>query len=173
MTTTTDHHHPITTSEVGGIGHSIKRHEDDRLIQGAGNFVDVTPLLQMVGLQAKDVDMTGSALVALSMPEMGRPAWSFIVPATDAKNAAEITSLPSTVSGKYLELSMGANPVVGESTPPIAGNLPAADYAIRVNLKALLSKVRQMIEPYLDPEALATLNPRIRDNAAGFATLGA
>ncbi|MCH8129569.1 MAG: carbon-monoxide dehydrogenase large subunit [Acidobacteria bacterium] len=40
MTTTTDHHHPITTSEVGGIGHSIKRHEDDRLIQGAGNFVD-------------------------------------------------------------------------------------------------------------------------------------
>ena len=49
MTTTTDHHHPITTSEVGGIGHSIKRHEDDRLIQGAGNFVDdiVLPGMQI------------------------------------------------------------------------------------------------------------------------------
>ena len=40
MTTTTDHHHPITTAEVGGIGHNVKRHEDDRLIQGAGNFID-------------------------------------------------------------------------------------------------------------------------------------
>ena len=40
MTTTTDHHHPITSAEVGGIGHNVKRHEDDRLIQGAGNFID-------------------------------------------------------------------------------------------------------------------------------------
>ncbi len=40
MTTTTDHHSPVTSPEVGGIGHSIKRVEDDRLIQGAGNFLD-------------------------------------------------------------------------------------------------------------------------------------
>ncbi len=37
---TTDHHAPTTSPEVGGVGHSVKRHEDDRLIQGAGNFVD-------------------------------------------------------------------------------------------------------------------------------------
>ncbi len=31
---------PTTTPEIGGIGHSVKRHEDDRLLQGQGNFLD-------------------------------------------------------------------------------------------------------------------------------------
>jgi carbon-monoxide dehydrogenase large subunit len=31
---------PSTTPEIGGIGHSVKRHEDDRLVQGQGNFLD-------------------------------------------------------------------------------------------------------------------------------------
>ena len=37
---TTTEHKPATSMEVGGVGHSVRRHEDDRLIQGAGNFVD-------------------------------------------------------------------------------------------------------------------------------------
>ncbi len=33
--------HPVTTPpEIGGIGHSIRRHEDARLLEGQGNFVD-------------------------------------------------------------------------------------------------------------------------------------
>jgi carbon-monoxide dehydrogenase large subunit len=31
---------PSTPPEIGGIGHSVKRHEDDRLIEGQGNFLD-------------------------------------------------------------------------------------------------------------------------------------
>ena len=31
---------PTTTPEIGGIGHSVKRHEDDRLLQGQGSFLD-------------------------------------------------------------------------------------------------------------------------------------
>ena len=38
--TTTDHHNPITSPEVGGIGHSVRRTEDARFIQGAGNYLD-------------------------------------------------------------------------------------------------------------------------------------
>ncbi|MGA7270835.1 MAG: aerobic carbon-monoxide dehydrogenase large subunit [Acidimicrobiia bacterium] len=38
MTTTA--HPPLTTPEVGGLGHSVKRKEDDRLIQGAGRYLD-------------------------------------------------------------------------------------------------------------------------------------
>jgi len=40
MAITKHHHEPITAPEVGGIGHSVKRLEDDRFIQGAGNYVD-------------------------------------------------------------------------------------------------------------------------------------
>jgi carbon-monoxide dehydrogenase large subunit len=32
--------HQPTTPEVGGIGHSVRRKEDDRFIQGAGNYLD-------------------------------------------------------------------------------------------------------------------------------------
>src|SRR5256714_11884591 len=31
---------PSTPPEIGGIGHSVRRHEDDRLVAGEGNFLD-------------------------------------------------------------------------------------------------------------------------------------
>jgi carbon-monoxide dehydrogenase large subunit len=31
---------PTTPPEIGGIGHSVRRHEDDRLVAGQGNFLD-------------------------------------------------------------------------------------------------------------------------------------
>ncbi len=31
---------PTTTPEIGGIGHSVRRHEDARLVEGQGNFLD-------------------------------------------------------------------------------------------------------------------------------------
>ena len=36
MTTTT----PTTPAEIGGIGHSVKRHEDGRFIEGQGHYLD-------------------------------------------------------------------------------------------------------------------------------------
>ncbi|MFQ6024092.1 MAG: aerobic carbon-monoxide dehydrogenase large subunit [Acidiferrobacterales bacterium] len=41
---------PQTTAEVGGMGHSIKRKEDPRLIRGRGNYVDDIQLPGMVYL---------------------------------------------------------------------------------------------------------------------------
>ena len=38
MTTTA--HRPATSPEVGGVGHSVRRKEDDRFIQGAGTYLD-------------------------------------------------------------------------------------------------------------------------------------
>ncbi|MGZ4718320.1 MAG: aerobic carbon-monoxide dehydrogenase large subunit [Acidimicrobiales bacterium] len=31
---------PTTPAEIGGIGHSVRRHEDARLVEGQGNFLD-------------------------------------------------------------------------------------------------------------------------------------
>ncbi len=41
---------PNTPPEIGGIGHSVRRKEDDRLIQGAGNFVGDLVLPHMAHL---------------------------------------------------------------------------------------------------------------------------
>jgi carbon-monoxide dehydrogenase large subunit len=49
--TTTHHHDPITSAEVGGVGHSRKRVEDDRLIQGKGNYVDDIVLPGMLHME--------------------------------------------------------------------------------------------------------------------------
>ena len=163
----------VVVARVRKIGDLIQKTKAiaESFQPGAGQFVDVTPLLQMAGLRLRDVDMTGSPLVALNLTVMG-PAPSFIVPVTNAEDAAGITHLPSAVSGKYLGLSMGVKPVVGESTPDIAAGMPDADYAIRVNLKALVSQFKPMIEQYLDPEALARLDPSVRRDPTGFAMLG-
>ncbi|MGD2061243.1 MAG: molybdopterin-dependent oxidoreductase, partial [Acidimicrobiia bacterium] len=40
LTEHTDTDHLPTTAEVGGIGHSVKRKEDDRFIQGHGEYLD-------------------------------------------------------------------------------------------------------------------------------------
>jgi carbon-monoxide dehydrogenase large subunit len=37
---TTTQQPPTTTPEIGGIGHSVKRREDDRLLEGQGRFLD-------------------------------------------------------------------------------------------------------------------------------------
>ncbi|TMK59250.1 MAG: carbon-monoxide dehydrogenase large subunit [Actinobacteria bacterium] len=39
---------PSTPPEIGGIGHSVRRHEDDRLLAGQGNFLDDHVLPGMV-----------------------------------------------------------------------------------------------------------------------------
>jgi carbon-monoxide dehydrogenase large subunit len=41
---------PTTSDEIGGIGHSVRRREDDRLVQGAGRFVDDVVLPGMLHL---------------------------------------------------------------------------------------------------------------------------
>src|SRR3954447_7426548 len=39
---------PATPPEIGGIGHSVPRHEDARLIEGQGNFLDDVVLPRML-----------------------------------------------------------------------------------------------------------------------------
>jgi aerobic carbon-monoxide dehydrogenase large subunit len=43
-------HQTTTTAEVGGIGHSVRRKEDDRFLQGAGRYVDDIVLPGMLHL---------------------------------------------------------------------------------------------------------------------------
>ncbi|MFV1960991.1 MAG: aerobic carbon-monoxide dehydrogenase large subunit [Acidimicrobiia bacterium] len=48
---TTTQHEPTTSAEIGGIGHSVKRVEDDRFIQGAGNYLDDVNLPGMLHMK--------------------------------------------------------------------------------------------------------------------------
>jgi aerobic carbon-monoxide dehydrogenase large subunit len=83
--TTTDHHAPATSPEVGGIGHSLKRHEDDRLIQGAGHFVD-------------DIVLPGMLHMAIT-----RSPWAHAtIKSIDTSEAEAIDGVLAVVTGELL-----------------------------------------------------------------------
>ncbi|MGH9211974.1 MAG: aerobic carbon-monoxide dehydrogenase large subunit [Acidimicrobiales bacterium] len=48
MATTDNQPSASTSAEIGGIGHSLRRKEDDRFIRGAGNYVDDVVLPHML-----------------------------------------------------------------------------------------------------------------------------
>ena len=82
MTTT---EHMITPEEIGGIGHSIKRREDDRFIQGAGNYVD-------------DIVLPGM----LHMAILRSPLAHATINGIDASAATALDGVVAVVTGELL-----------------------------------------------------------------------
>lgn len=69
MTTTQHHDSPITSEEVGGIGHRVRRVEDDRLIHGAGNFVDDISLPGMLHMAIVRSELPHAEILSIDTSE--------------------------------------------------------------------------------------------------------
>ncbi len=82
---TATQHEPTTTPEVGGIGHSVKRIEDDRFIQGAGNYVD-------------DIELPGM----LHMVMVRSPLAHAKINSIDTTAASEVDGVVAVVTGEML-----------------------------------------------------------------------
>ena len=83
MTTTADH--PRTSPEVGGVGHSVRRKDDDRLIQGGGNFVD-------------DITLPGM----LHMAILRAPVAHAKINSIDTSAAAAVEGVIAVVTGELM-----------------------------------------------------------------------
>src|ERR687892_1638752 len=84
---TTDTVHETTTSaEIGGVGHSVKRAEDDRLIQGAGHYVD-------------DIVLPGMLHLAL----LRSPVPHARIVSIDTAAAAAVDGVVAVLTGRDLE----------------------------------------------------------------------
>ncbi len=66
---TTTHHELRTTPEVGGIGHSILRKEDDRFIQGAGNYLDDVKLPGMLHMAILRSPLAHARIISIDSSE--------------------------------------------------------------------------------------------------------
>src|SRR5215218_2285401 len=75
-----------TVESIGGIGHRVKRKEDDRLIQGRGNYVD-------------DIKLPGMLHVAL----LRSPVAHARIRSIDTQAAAAADGVVAVVTGKDLE----------------------------------------------------------------------
>ncbi len=76
---------PVTPPEIGGIGHSVKRQEDDRFIQGAGTYVD-------------DVVLPNMAHMAI----LGSPFAHAEIKSIDTSAAAAVPGVIAVVTGELL-----------------------------------------------------------------------
>ncbi|MXZ68251.1 MAG: molybdopterin-dependent oxidoreductase, partial [Acidimicrobiia bacterium] len=78
-------HEPRTSPEVGGIGHSVRRKEDDRFIRGAGNYLD-------------DLNLPGM----LHMAILRSPVAHATINSIDSSAAMEIEGVLAVVTGEAL-----------------------------------------------------------------------
>jgi len=86
MTTTADQSaHPKTPPEIGGIGHSVRRHEDARFLQGAGNYLD-------------DVVLPGM----LHMAILRSPVAHAKILSIDTSEAAALDGVVAVVTGELM-----------------------------------------------------------------------
>ena len=76
---------PTTTPEIGGIGHSVRRHEDARLIEGQGNFLD-------------DVVLPGMLYMAI----LRSPVAHARITAIDTSAASELDGVVAVVTGDLM-----------------------------------------------------------------------
>ncbi len=83
MTTTAE---PRTPPEIGGVGHSVRRHEDDRFIQGAGNYLD-------------DVQLPGM----LHMAILRSPVAHAEIKSIDTEEVTRLPGVVAVVTGADLE----------------------------------------------------------------------
>ncbi len=79
-------HPPSTPVEIGGVGHSVRRKEDDRFIQGAGTYVDDVVLPRM-----------------LHMAILRSPVAHAKILAIDTEEASQLPGVVAVVTGKDLE----------------------------------------------------------------------
>src|ERR671912_2605878 len=84
---TTDTVHETTTSaEIGGVGHSVRRREDERFVQGAGHYVD-------------DIVLPGMLHLAL----LRSPVPHARIVSIDTAAAAAVEGVVAVLTGRDLE----------------------------------------------------------------------
>lgn len=131
MTTT---HEPITTFEVGGVGHSILRKEDDRFVQGAGNYVD-------------DIELKGM----LHMAILRSPVAHARIVSIDASEAEAMEGVVAVVTGAMLE---GYNLAW---MPTLSGDTQAVLATDKVRFQGQEVAAVVATDPYIAKDALAAI----------------
>ncbi len=129
MTTT---HDPITTFEVGGVGHSVLRKEDDRFVQGAGNYVD-------------DIVLKGM----LHMAILRSPVAHARILGIDASEAEAMEGVVAVVTGAMLE---GYNLAW---MPTLSGDTQAVLATDKVRYQGQEVAAVIATDPYIAKDALA------------------
>ena len=96
-----------TSPEVGGMGHSVKRKEDARLIQGKGNYVDDVHLPRMVYGHVVRSPYAHARLIGINVENaMKLPGVLAVITGADLAKAG-LAWMPTLFHDKQMVLATG------------------------------------------------------------------
>lgn len=161
MTTTAE---PRTTPEIGGLGHSRRRVEDARFIEGQGNYVD-------------DIELPGMLHMAIHRAPMAHAKINSI----DTSEAEAVEGVIAVVTGELLaNYDLAWMPTLSGDTQAVLATdkvrfqgqeiaaVIATDRYIAQDAAELIQVEYEDLEPIVNPQrALEEDAPLIRDDKEG------
>src|SRR5262245_15923635 len=126
---------PTTPAEIGGIGHSVLRHEDDRLVAGQGNFLDDHTLPGMLHM----------AILRSSVPHAR-------IVSIDTSAASAVDGVVAVVTGELLAQYNLA------WMPTLSGDTQAVLATDKVRFQGQEIAAVVAIDPYIAEDALELID---------------
>ena len=155
--------HQPTTPEIGGIGHSVRRKEDDRFIQGAGNYLD-------------DVVLPGM----LHMSILRSPVAHAKIVSIDASEAEAMDGVVAVVTGEMLAgYNLAWMPTLSGDTQAVLATdkvryqgqevaaVIATDPYIARDATSMIFVDYEELEPITTPQQSLATDTMIRDEKEG------
>ncbi|HEX9848682.1 MAG TPA: aerobic carbon-monoxide dehydrogenase large subunit [Acidimicrobiia bacterium] len=165
MTTTT--HKPSTPPEIGGLGHSRRRVEDARFIEGQGNYVD-------------DIELPGMLYMAIHRSPVAHAR----IVSIDTSGAEAVEGVLAVVTGELLaNYNLAWMPTLSGDTQAVLATdkvrfqgqeiaaVIATDRYVAEDAAEMIQVEYEELEPIINPQrSLEADAPIIRDDKEGQAS---
>ncbi len=162
---TTDTVHETTTSaEIGGVGHSVRRMEDERFVQGAGRYVDDIVLPGMLHLALLRSPVPHARIVSIDTAAAAAVEGVVAVLTGRDLEAYNLAWMPTLSGDTQAVLATDKVRFQGQEVAAVIAESPYAAY----DALDLIDVEYDMLPPVLTPQqALAEGAPLIRDDKDG------
>ena len=159
-------HETTTTAEVGGIGHSVRRKEDDRFIQGAGHYVDDVVLPGMLHLALLRSPLPHARVVSIDKTAAAQLPGVVAVLTGEDLAAYNLAWMPTLSGDTQAVLATDKVRFQGQEVAAVIAENPYVAY----DALDLIDVEYDALPPVLSPQqALADGAPLIRDDKDGQA----
>ncbi|MDP9143088.1 MAG: xanthine dehydrogenase family protein molybdopterin-binding subunit, partial [Actinomycetota bacterium] len=167
MTTTAEHHDLKTTPEVGGIGHSRKRVEDARFIEGRGNFVDDMVLPGMLHMAIHRSPLAHARILSIDTSEASAVEGVIAVVTGELLAGYNLAWMPTMSGDTQAVLATDKVRFQGQEIAAVI----ATDRYIAQDAADRIVVEYEELEPIVNPQrSLEADAPLIRDDKEGQTT---
>jgi aerobic carbon-monoxide dehydrogenase large subunit len=157
-------HETTTSAEIGGVGHSVRRVEDERFVQGAGHYVDDIVLPGMLHLALLRSPVPHARIVSIDTAAAAAVDGVVAVLTGRDLEAYNLAWMPTLSGDTQAVLATDKVRFQGQEVAAVIAESPYAAY----DALDLIDVEYDMLPPVLNPQqALAEGAPLIRDDKDG------